>query len=184
MQDPLDAAVVETTGALELFASLLAISEIEGQSIRARFVTLDLFQTVCDMVEIYRPTVEDAGRQITVEGGPVSVRGDRHLLQQVIANLLDNALLHAAASTAMAITLTEQGDQAVLVIADDGPGIPPAEHERVFHRLTRLDASRTTPGHGLGLNLVAAIVAAHDGAVAIVPSDRGLAMRITLPLAG
>lgn len=179
----IDAAIAEMDDLLDLFSSLLAISEIEGQSMRARFVSLDLYQTIDEIVDAYRPTVEDSGRRLELTGIPATVGGDRKLLQRVVANLLDNALLHAPDSTLIQISIEPSGDQAGITIRDDGPGIPPSEHERVFRRLTRLDASRSTPGHGLGLNLVAAIVAAHGGTVAIEPASIGLTIRILLPLA-
>lgn len=181
-EERLDAAMREMDDVLELFSSLLAISEIEGQSIRAGFRSVRLDEAVGEMVDIYRPAMEDEGRTIVLETGPAVVRGDRRLLQNAVANLLDNALLHTPAGTPVGLTLEGVGASAVLTVRDEGPGIPPAEHERVFRRLMRLDASRSTPGHGLGLSLVAAIVAAHDGTVDILPSSSGLTIRIVLPL--
>lgn len=181
-QDQLHHAIAEIGGLLDLFSSLLAISEIEGQSVRARFVPVDLQQAVEEIIEVYRPTFEDCGRRLDFIGVPTTVRGDRRLLQQVVANLLDNTLLHAGSSTGSHILLEHVGERAVLKVHDNGPGIPPSEHERVFKRLTRVDASRSTPGHGLGLNLVAAIVDVHDGTVGIEPSQEGLTMKIELPL--
>ncbi len=178
----IDATIAEMDALLDLFSSLLAISEIEGQSIRARFTSLNLYQVIDEIVDIYQPTVEDQGRTLKLTGEPVTVRGDGKLLQRVIANLLDNALLHAPGSTFIHIAIARDGEQAIVLVHDDGPGIPEADRERVFRRLTRLDASRSTPGHGLGLNLVAAIVAAHGGSVTIDPAPAGLAIRIVLPL--
>ena len=180
--DQIDATIAETDALLDLFSSLLAISEIEGQSIRARFVSLDLYQAIEEIVEIYRPTVEDNGRTLELTGAAAVVQGDRKLLQQVVANLLDNALLHAPNSTFIHISIGQGGEQVIVKVQDDGPGIPPLEHERVFRRLTRLDASRSTPGHGLGLNLVTAIVTAHGGTVAIEPTSTGLTIKVVLPL--
>ena len=183
VHDQIDAATAEMDDLLDLFSSLLAISEIEGQSIRTRFVSVDLYQAIDEIVDAYRPTVEDSGRTLELTGAPVTVCGDRKLLQRVVANLLDNALLHATGSTSIHISIERSGEQASIMVRDDGPGIPSSEHERVFRRLTRLDTSRSTPGHGLGLNLVAAIVAAHGGTVAIEPASIGLTIRILLPLA-
>lgn len=180
-EDQLYAAIQDMDDLLDLFSSLLAISEIEGQSIRAGFKPVRLDEAVGEMADIYRPAMEDEGRAITVRTQPVFVRGNRRLLQNVVANLLDNILLHTPRGTPVWIGLDREGDRAVLTVRDEGPGIPPAEHERAFRRLTRLDASRSTPGHGLGLSLVAAIVEAHGGTVGIVPSEAGLTIEIALP---
>lgn len=181
-QEPLEAAMQETDDLLELFASLLAISEVEGQSVRAGFVPLQLDDVVRDIVEVYQPTFEDADRTLMLFPTPLRVRGDSRLLQRVIANLLDNALLHTPPGSHVQISLAAEQDRAIILVCDDGPGIPVAEHERMFRRLTRLDASRSTPGHGLGLSMVQAIVEAHDGTVSIVPSAAtGLTLRIVLP---
>jgi len=178
---PLDAALREMDDVLELFASLLAISEVEGQSVRATFEPLRLDEAVAEIADLYRPTFEDEGRLLGLDLAPVTVRGDRRLLQRVVANLLDNALIHTPSTAAVILVLQIVSGMAVLTISDEGPGIPRSEAERVFRRLTRLDASRSTPGHGLGLSMVAAIVEAHDGAVSIPPSSRGLTVRVALP---
>lgn len=182
VKEDLHAAVNEIDGILDLFSSLLAISEIEGQSVRARFTAVDMYEAIEQIVEIYRPSFEDCGRTLIFGGVPAIVWGDRRLLQQVMANLLDNALLHALGSTGSHISL-ERDDHCVrIIVRDDGQGIPSEEHQRVFKRLTRVDMSRTTPGHGLGLNLVAAIIAAHGGRVGIEPSEEGLTVGIYVPL--
>jgi len=181
-EDQLYAAIQDMDDLLDLFSSLLAISEIEGQSVRADFKPVRLDEAVGEMADIYRPAMEDEGRAFTVRTAPAIVRGDRRLLQNVIANLLDNALLHTPAGTPVWIGLERKVDQAILTVRDEGPGIPLAEHERAFQRLTRLDASRSAPGHGLGLSLVAAIVEAHGGKVGIAPSEPGLTIEIALPV--
>ncbi|OJY68584.1 MAG: two-component sensor histidine kinase [Sphingobium sp. 66-54] len=180
-EDQLHAAIQDMDDLLGLFSSLLAISEIEGQSIRAGFKPVPLDEAVGEIADIYRPAMEDERRAFTVQTVPVIVRGDRRLLQNVVANLLDNALLHTPSGTPVCIGLQHGAEGAVLTVRDEGPGIPPAGHERAFRRLTRLDASRSTPGHGLGLSLVAAIVEAHGGTVEIVPSDTGLTIGMVLP---
>jgi signal transduction histidine kinase len=179
-QKVVTAAIQEMDGLLDLFSALLAISEIEGQSIRKRFVMLDLAETVEELVEAYKPAIEQAGMTIEVVARPTEVFGDRKLLQRAVANLLDNVLIHTRAGTSIRITIDKAADEIILTFADDGPGIPAADHERVFHRLTRLDRSRSTPGHGLGMNIVAAITAAHGGSVEIMPDTPGLAVRLIL----
>lgn len=179
-QTLLAAAIRETDDLLDLFSALLAISEIEGQSVRSRFQPVDLGGAVEEIVEAYRPATDEAGMTIAVDASAISVLGDRKLLQRCLANLLDNALTHTPRGTHIRVAIRQDGDKAEILFADDGPGIPDAEHARMFRRLTRLDRSRSTPGHGLGLNMVAAIVGAHGGTVEILPIATGLAIRIVL----
>lgn len=121
--------------------------------------------------------------RVEVETGGVSgaqVRGDADQLARVIRNLTANAVLHAGGT--VTLTLAEQDGTAVLTVADDGPGIPPAEHERVFERFARLDAARTAGGAGLGLAITRDIVERHGGTVVIDPDHRpGTRVVVTLP---
>ena len=181
LQQDLETVNRDTEELLDLFSSLLAISEIEGQSIRSRFVAFDLLQAVEDIADLYRPAIEERGATLTLAGEPVSVSGDRKLLQQVVANLLDNSLIHAPNAKRIDISVERAGRDAILLVSDDGPGIPPSEHQHIFRRLTRLDASRSKPGHGLGLSLVDAIMRAHDGTVSIEPTTVGLRICCSLP---
>lgn len=177
----LDETMAGIEDALTLFSALLAISEVEGQSVRARFRPLDLGRAVDDLVAIYQPAIEDSGRTLRLDCRPVWVSGDRMLLQQAIGNLLDNALLHTPVRTAIRVRVEQTGDTAVIRVQDDGPGIPASQRQRVFQRLVRLDASRSAPGHGLGLSMVRAIARAHGGSATIEPADQGLSVRIELP---
>ena len=122
---------------------------------------------------------EEAGRRFVIDVTPgLRLRGDPALLQRMLANLLDNALTHGAG----AITVTLH-DGPVLIVADEGPGVPIGEHEAVLRRFVRLDRSRGTPGTGLGLALVKAAAEAHRGTVELAPArigGDGLAVRIDL----
>ena len=184
LRPDLDAAIRETDELLELFSSLLAISEIEGNGVQARFDTVVLDETVAGIIDIYRAAIEEGGRSLAADIAPATIRGDAKLLERLLANLLDNASIHTPPGSAINVTLTRDRDQAILTVSDDGPGIPASEQEWVFRRFTRRDASRSTPGHGLGLNLVAAVAQAHRGDVAIIPSAIGLTVRVALPIAG
>lgn len=183
MEEEINSALDEVDDLLGLFSSILAISEIEGEAIGQRMVTLDWYGVADTVVELYAPTVEDSGRGISLSGEPVFVRGDKRLLQQMLANLLDNALVHTAKGTHIAVELSRSGDHAVMSVSDNGKGIPQEDHERVFRRLFRVDSSRSKPGHGLGLNMVAAIAHAHSGSVTIDPNASGARFVFTLPLA-
>lgn len=179
----LEAAIDESDQLLDLFSGLLAIAEIDGQSVRKRFQNLDLADAVSEIAEAHRPALEDIGISLSVDLTPASVCGDKALLQRMVGNLLDNVIIHAASANQVNISLTRQAGSAIVRISDNGPGIPPAEHDRVFQRLVRLDAARSLPGHGLGLSLIATIAAAHYGQVQLLPADVGTTVEFSMPLA-
>jgi signal transduction histidine kinase len=108
----------------------------------------------------------------------VTVQGDRHLLSQALANLIDNAVKYAPESGRIDVTLTAGPDGARITVADNGPGIPPESRGKVLDRFFRLDASRSTPGSGLGLSLVAAVAQLHDAKLLLDDNQPGL--RVTL----
>jgi signal transduction histidine kinase len=110
----------------------------------------------------------------------VRIRGDRHLMSQALANLLDNALKYAG-SGRIELRVFIDNDQAILEVADQGPGISEADRQSVLDRFVRLEPSRTTPGNGLGLSLVRAIARRHDGSVTLEDNAPGLRVRLKFP---
>lgn len=174
-----NACIAETDEILATSAALLRIAEVEaGKRIEAFcvFDLSDLFETVG---EIYAPVVEDAGQVLNVRVQPaVHVFGDRELLTQMLVNLIENAVRHcpAGASTSLELGLVEGAPEAV--VRDTGPGIPAAERERVFQRFYRLERSRTTPGSGLGLALVAAICEMHGIELSVEDAGPGALFRM------
>ncbi len=167
-----------------LLSGLLALAEIEGRSVRDRFVALDLVALVHELAEAYGPALEKAGMALSLDLESATVRGDRPLLLQALSNLMDNSLFHAGAGARIRISTRASGDSVRVVFGDDGPGVPPEDRDRIFKRFVRLDPSRTTAGHGLGLATVAAIVSAHGGDIAVTPSARGLQFEINLVAGG
>ncbi|MBO9581034.1 MAG: HAMP domain-containing histidine kinase [Sphingobium sp.] len=167
---------------LKLFAAVLRIAEVEGGELRQSFTRVDLSalaETVCDG---FLPAVYDSGRILSWSILPdIAVLGDRELLAQAIANLLDNAIVHTPPATAITLSLVDTDGLARLVITDNGPGVSPADSVRLTRRFFRGEASRTTPGNGLGLSLVAAVANAHGGEIEI-DGARGLRVTITLPM--
>ena len=111
------------------------------------------------------------------------MRGDRPLLLQAISNLLDNSLAHAGPEAQVAISLRAEGGRVRMTFADNGPGVAPEAHEKIFRRFVRLDPSRSAPGHGLGLATVSAIVQAHGGTITVKSASEGLAFEVDLPWA-
>jgi signal transduction histidine kinase len=173
------AAIAELDAVLDTFAALLRIARVEAGAGNRQ--PLDLSAIVSGVAEAYAPVAEDAGRSLTIDVVPgLHVRGDAALLQRMLANLLDNALVHGAGAVRVALR-----DGPVLIVADDGPGVPEADREAVLRRFVRLDRSRATPGTGLGLALVKAAAQAHQGSVELSSAqpDGGLQVQIDLSAA-
>jgi len=172
------AAIAEADRLLATFNALLSIAELESGARRDETGPLDLSQVAWAAAELYEPVTEEKGFMLNVLAEPdVIIRGDRHLLSQALDNLLDNALKYAGAGE-IEIRVCRHDGQAVLEVADRGPGIPEADRETVLDRFVRLEASRTTPGNGLGLSLVRAIVRRHGGSVVLEDNRPGLRVRI------
>ena len=174
-----DQAVVETSSIVDTFQSLLQIAQLEGGSPRGRFAPVDLRALVSTFVEIYEPVAEEEGRRLNLDlpGDPVTVPGDKALLGQLLANLIENALRHTPPGSDISVSLTA-GVSPILTVRDFGPGIAEAEQINVLRRLYRLEQSRTTPGSGLGLSLVQAIAELHEAPLDLSNADPGL--RVTL----
>ena len=173
----------ETSGIARTFQSLLQIAQIEGGSPQSRFVPVDLARIARTFVEIYEPTAEDAGRTLTcsVPDGPVMAMGDKALLGQLFANLIENAMRHTPEGSPIEVSVERSGGGARIVVADRGPGIPAAERGNVLRRLYRLEASRSTPGNGLGLSLVEAVTDLHGGRLTLEDNAPGLRVTIDVP---
>jgi signal transduction histidine kinase len=154
---------------------------------------LDVGEAARSVAELYEPIAEEEGVELTVhaEDG-LRVRGNRELIGQAIANLVDNALKYGApgkgvddavAKPDVAITARRAGRSVVLTVADRGPGIAAADRARVLDRFVRLEGSRSRPGSGLGLSLAAAVARMHGGTVDLEDNQPGLRVRLTLPAA-
>ena len=149
---------------LDIFAALLRIAEVEGMRSRAHFKQLALSGLVESIAETYRPDMDVSGHHLITSIQPdLAIIGDYRLLQQLLTNLLDNVLVHTPAGTQVHVSLHKTDRCVQLIVSDDGPGAPLDETADLFQRFTRGERSRSTPGHGLGLALVAAIVASHGG---------------------
>jgi signal transduction histidine kinase len=112
---------------------------------------------------------------------PASVDGDAELLTQMLVNLVENALRHAGPGAQVTVTVGWLARAPMLAVRDNGPGVPEAERERLFDRFYRLERSRSTPGSGLGLALVAAVAKLHGAEVSLLPAGPGLEARVTFP---
>jgi signal transduction histidine kinase len=175
------AAIDEADRMLVTFNALLRIAEAEAGAGPDRSETFDLGEVARAAAEFYEPVAEkeEFTLNLAIETG-VAIRGDRHLMAQALANLLDNALKYARAG-ALEVRVLRSGERAVLEVADRGPGIPEADREAVFDRFVRLEPSRSTPGNGLGLSLVRAVAYRHQGTVTLVDNRPGLRVRLEFP---
>ena len=175
-------ARAEVDGIVATFQALLRIAQIEGGSPRARFARVDLAELAATLADVYEPAAEEAGHRLHLHRhGPAWVQGDRTLLGQVIANLIENALRHTPPGSTVTVEVgLASAGRVRLSVADDGPGIPAAEREAVLRRLYRLDRSRSTPGSGLGLALVDAIVKLHEGALRLGDNAPGLRVEVEM----
>lgn len=176
--EALDRAEAEVAGIVETFRALLRIAQIEGGSPRTHFQPVDLTSLAATIAELYEPAAEESGHPLRVElGRSARVLGDRSLLGQVIANLIENALRHTPPDSQIVFRV----DGGQVAITDNGPGIPQEQRDLVLRRLYRLDRSRSTPGNGLGLSLVEAVVKLHGGSLELKDGAPGLSVHITLP---
>ncbi|HEX3883174.1 MAG TPA: HAMP domain-containing sensor histidine kinase [Stellaceae bacterium] len=184
--DAIRAAIDEADRLLATFNALLSITEAESGARRDRAEPLDLGELARGVAELYEPVAEESGFVLRLDSPPgVTIRGDRHILSQAVANLLDNALKYGAGAETpgeIVLAVGEADGNATLEVSDRGPGIPEADRETVFDRFVRLEPSRSTPGNGLGLSLVRAAARLHDGAVTLGDNAPGLRVRLEFPI--
>ena len=181
----MEETIAEAEGLLNTFNALLGIAEAESGAQRGNLAELDAGLLATDVAELYTPLAEDKGITLTCEAGQgLAITGDRHLLSQALANLADNAVKYTppgGAVTVVARRPDDSGDEIELAVADSGPGIPEADRERVLERFVRLEASRNSPGSGLGLSLVAAVARLHGAELVLEDNTPGL--RVSLRFA-
>jgi signal transduction histidine kinase len=179
----IEQAVAEADRLLNTFTALLRIARIESQHGDESFTAIAMNDLVSDVAELYEPLLEEKRQTLALRlHGVVQMVGDRDLLFQAIANLLDNATKYTPEGGSIRIELMRQDGTGRLVIADNGPGIPEAARGKVFQRFYRLEQSRTTPGNGLGMSLVAAVVTQHRMAVRLEDNRPGLRVVIEFPV--
>ncbi len=182
LRETLNAARRETELILDVFGALLRIAQVESGARKAAFALLDAREIVDTVLEVYRPAAEER-RQTVAERieGELTVSGDRELLTQLFANLLENAIRHSPDGAHIEVAARSHAGLVAVSIADDGPGIPEAMRAKVLRRFFRLENSRTTPGSGLGLSLASAIATLHEAAMDL--SDNAPGLRITVSFA-
>jgi signal transduction histidine kinase len=177
-------ALEECDRIMPLIDSILELSRAEAGMLVLQKEDFDLATEVCSAHDIFSTLAEDRSIAFncTVPDDPVPMVGDRGRMQRVIANLIDNALKFTPAGGKVCVKLEASAHQAVLIIRDNGPGIPGSELENVFKRFYRLDPSRSMSGHGMGLSMVQAFVNAFGGAVSIESdTGKGCTVKVVVP---
>lgn len=177
----MEEAIAQAESIIATFNALLTIARAESAA-GGEFQELNLVSLTRDAVELYEPLAEDKDITIAVTAPDIlTVRGNRHLLSQAVANLLDNAVKYTPEGGAIRVEARQEDGAAVLAVADSGPGIPEEERVNVLRRFYRLDASRGTPGSGLGLSLVAAVARLHGAKLELAGDGPGLRVTLSLP---
>lgn len=179
-----DEGITQVDSALGIFAAMLRIAEVEAGARRHEFTLLDISNLLSDLGETFETVAESEGMTMATRIAPgLQITGDRELLTQMFVNVIENAIRHCPAGSHITIEVSAIAMQQVeIIIADDGPGIPADESKRVLNRFVKLDASRHSPGTGLGLALVAAVVDLHQGKITL--SDHHPGLRVSIILRG
>ena len=169
---------------LRMFASLTRISQIEANDRIAGFRPIDLADIAREVVELFDAAAEEKGGHVSVVADPqVLLTGDRDLLFDAVANLVDNAIKHGREAGKVTVEVSQDNAGTEVSVADDGPGIPADECRHVFKRFYRLERSRRTPGNGLGLSLVAAVARLHGATIEMADNAPGLKFCLRFPSA-
>ena len=175
--------MVDLDSVLRMFASLMRIAQIEASDRTAAFRPVDLANIAREVVELFDAAAEEKDGHLSVMADQhVLVTGDRDLLFDAVANLVDNAIKHGRDAGQVTVEVTQGDGGAVISVADDGPGIPVDECQQVFKRFYRLERSRCTPGNGLGLSLVAAVARLHGASIEMGDNAPGLKFSLRFPM--
>lgn len=178
----IERATADLDGIIAVFQALLRIAEIEAGARRSAFAGFDLAPRLADLADLYGVLAEEKGLELATDiPRHLPAYGDRELIQQAVANLLDNAVKFSPAGGAIRIAARAAGTDVVITITDQGPGIPEADRARATERFFRGEAARSTPGAGLGLATVLAIAQLHQGQLVLEDAHPGLRAELILP---
>ena len=179
----IEAAVADVDRVIRIFNALLRLAEIDTGARRSGFVQVDAARVAAEVVEFYEPAAEQKGVAFSfASAGDAAVAGDPVLLAQALSNLIDNSLKCVAENGAISVRVARRSDGAVeIAVADDGPGIADADKPKVTERFFRGDASRGSPGVGLGLSIVDAVARLHGGVLQLLDNNPGLRAQMVLP---
>jgi len=181
----MEATLAELDRVQRTLGTLLQIAQADGRGRPTEAEEIDLAELAREMVELYQP--EAGTHEVSLEymgDEAVKLRGNRQLLAQAIVNLVENALKYVQAGGRVVVAVTREANRSVLTVADNGPGIPPEDRERILQPFVRLERDRKQVGSGLGLSLVAAVVRLHDGTLELLDNEPGLKVRCSFPERG
>jgi len=188
----LESTIEESDALIRTFNALLMIARAESGQARDGMIEFDAAEIARDVGELYEPLADDKGIHLTVETSTAApVHGNRELVSQALANLVDNAIKYGApapagvngAEAGIVVKAEGEGDRILLSVADGGRGIPEADRGRAVERFVRLEQSRSLPGSGLGLSLASAVARLHGGELKLEDNHPGLKTVISLPRA-
>jgi len=186
----LERTIEESDGLIRTFNALLMIARAESGQARGNMDVFDVADVAAGIHELYEPLAEDADLVLKVEASIAPVHGNRELVSQALANLVENAIKYGkpetgegAAAPEILIEARREGDQVLLSVSDHGAGIPEADRKHAVERFVRLEASRTLPGSGLGLSLASAVAKLHHGELRLGDNNPGLRVTLVLPAA-
>ncbi len=180
----LETVIQESDRLIRTFNALLMIARAEAGAPSGALAEFDLSAVVDDVAELYGPVAEEAGVRLDANVAPgIRLRGNRELIGQALVNLVENALKYGPSGEGATIAMhaRESGGRIVIEVADNGPGIPEEDRDRVVERFVRLEKARTESGAGLGLSLVAAVARLHRGVFRIEDNEPGVRAVIDLP---
>ena len=188
----LEATIAESDDLIRTFDALLMIARAESGQARENMTEFDASEIARDVGELYEPFADEKGIALKIEAAAAApVRGNRELVSQALANLIDNAIKYAGSNgkvngipAEIVVKAGNDGERITLSVADRGPGIPDADRGRVVERFVRLEQSRSEPGSGLGLSLASAVARLHGGELKLEDNHPGLRTTIALPRAG
>ena len=191
----LERTIEESDGLIRTFNALLMIARAESGQARGNMDDFDAADVAKGIHELYEPLAEEDGMTLTVRAEPSLLHGNRELISQALANLVENAIKYgkpdtvvqpldaAAAASAREILIEarREGDSVLLSVTDHGPGIPESDRKHAVERFVRLEASRTLPGSGLGLSLASAVATLHGGELRLGDAHPGLVATLAIP---
>jgi signal transduction histidine kinase len=169
---------------IKTFNALLSIAQMEAgvQRDRDDWTNVDLSNLVDDLGDLYSAVAEEKQQSFDFHTEPnLATFGNRQLIAQALTNLLDNAMKYTPAGGQIALSASRQADKIQIMVSDSGPGIPAAAYAQVFKRFTRLDNARSSPGNGLGLSLVKAILDLHETKIELSDNQPGLKITLLFP---
>lgn len=179
----IDAAVADVDRVMRIFSALLRLAEIDSGARRSGFVPVDAAAVAAEVVEFYEPAAEQKGVLFSFHSeGVAAVAGDPVLLAQAVSNLIDNSLKSVPAAGAISVRVARRADAVEIAVADNGPGIAAADRPKATERFFRGDASRGSPGVGLGLSIVDAVAKLHGGVLQLLDNHPGLLAQMVLPV--